>query len=104
VTLPDLDYGLIGIYLLVICAVAIVLEMALAAFWSLRIARHANTLNDRLMSERANLEAEVERLRMALDETAVLWQPYRRLLSWMQHPLAIALVQSLMRRRAAVVR
>jgi hypothetical protein len=49
----------------------------------------------------AALEADLERLRMALDETAVLWQPYRRLLRWLQHPLAIALVQSLMRRRAA---
>ena len=101
-TLSGLDYGLIGIYLLAICAVAIVIEMALGAFWSLRIAQHANTLNDRLTSERANLEAEVERLRMALEETAVLWQPYRRLMWWAQHPLAIALVQSLMRRRAAV--
>lgn len=100
-TLSGLDYGLIGIYLLIACAIAIVVEMALAAFWSARLARHATTLNERLMSERANLEADLERLRMALDETAVLWQPYRRLLRWLQHPLAIALVQSLMRRRAA---
>jgi hypothetical protein len=101
VTLPGLDYGLIGIYLLIVCAVAIVVEMALGAFWSFRIAGHANTLNERLTSERANLEAEVERLRMALDETIVLWRPYKRLLWWLQHPLAIALVQSFMRRRAA---
>ena len=100
-TLSGLDYGLIGIYLLIVSVVAIVIEMALAAFWSARLAGHANTLNERLTSERANLEADLERLRMALDETAVLWQPYRRLLRWLQHPLAIALVQSLLRRRAA---
>jgi len=101
VTLSGLDYGLIGIYLLVVCAVVIVVEMALGAFWSFRIAKHANTLNERLVSERANLEAEVERLRMALEETIVLWQPYKRLLWWVQHPLVIALAQSFVRRRAA---
>ncbi len=103
-TVSGLDYAQIGIYLLVVCVVAIVIEMALGAFWSFRIARHANTLNERLTSERANLEAMVETLRMTLDETVVLWQPYKRLLRWLQHPLAIALVQSLMRRRAAAVR
>ena len=100
--LAGLDYGLIGIYLLIVCAVAIVVEMALGAFWSARIAAHANELNARLLSERANLEAEVERLRMALEETRVLWQPYNRLLWWFRHPIAVALVQSVMRRRAAV--
>jgi hypothetical protein len=102
VTLSGLDYGLIGIYLLIVCAVVILVEAALGAIWSFRIAQHANTLNDRLTSERANLEAEVAMLLMTLDETAVLWQPYQRLFKWLQHPLAIALVQSLMRRRAVV--
>ena len=98
--LAGLDYGLIGIYMLVVCAIVIVGEMVLGAFWSARIASHANALNARLLSERANLEAEVERLRMALEETRVLWQPYRRLFWWVQHPITIALMQSLMRRRA----
>jgi hypothetical protein len=102
VTASGLDYGLIGIYLLIICAVVIVIEMALAAWWSFRIASHANTLNERLTSERANLEAAAAAFQMSLDETAVLWQPYRRLLWWLQHPLAIALVQSFVRRRATV--
>ena len=100
-SLSGLDYGLIGIYLLIVCAVVIVVEAALAAFWSLRITQHANTLNERLISERANIEAELGRLQMALDETAGLWDPYKRVLWWVQHPLAIALVESLLRRRAA---
>ena len=100
--MSGLDYGLIGIYLLIVCAVGIVIEMTLGAWWSLRIASHANTLNERLTSERANLEAAVEALQMSLDEAAVLWQPYRKLMWWLQHPLAIALVQSFIRRRATV--
>jgi hypothetical protein len=104
VTLSGLDYGLIGLYLLIVAGVVIAVEAALAAIWSVRIMRHANMLNDRLTSERANLEAGVQGLRMAIDEAAVLWQPYRRLLWWLQHPLAIALAQSFIRRRAAARR
>jgi hypothetical protein len=96
-----LDYGLIGIALLVICLVVIVLEGAIAAILSVRLSRRAKSLQDRLASERGRVEAEVERLRLALAETEVLWQPYGRLLRWMRHPLAIALMQSYARRRAA---
>jgi len=30
----------------------------------------------------------------------VLWQPYGRLVRWVQHPLAIAVIQSFVRRVA----
>jgi sensor domain CHASE-containing protein len=100
VTLSGLDYGLIGIYLLIVAAIAIVIECGLAAWWSARIARRSQTLNQRLLSERANLEASVARLQMTLEEMKVLWEPYGRLLGWVQHPLAIALMQSLARRVA----
>ena len=99
-TLSGLDYGLIGIYLLIVAAVAILIECGLAAWWSVRIARHSQTLNERLLSERANLEADLARLQMTLDEMRVLWQPYSRLLRWVQHPLAIAVIQSFVRRVA----
>lgn len=99
-TLSGLDYGLIGIYLLIGAAVAIVIECGLAAWWSVRMARRSQTLNERLLSERANLEAGVARLQMTLEEMKVLWQPYSRLLRWVQHPLAIAVIQSFVRRVA----
>ena len=99
-TISGLDYGLIGIYLLIVAAVAIVIESALAAWWSVRIAQRSQALNEKLLSERANLEAGVARLQMTLKEMNVLWQPYGRLVRWVQHPLAIAVIQSFVRRVA----
>lgn len=86
---------------MVIGVAAIVVEGVLAMLWSLRIARRGRELSLRLASEQARLRADVERLRATLAETQVLWQPYRRLLRMLRHPLAIALMQSLARRRAA---
>jgi hypothetical protein len=100
VSLSGLDYGLIGIYLLIAGAIAIVVECGLGVWWSVRIARRSQALNEKLLSERANLEADVARLRMTIEEMKVLWEPYGRLLKWVQHPLAIALIQSLVRRFA----
>ena len=99
-TVSGLDYGLIGIYLLIAGAVAIVIECGLGAWWSVRIARRSQALNERLLSERANLEESVARLQMTLEEMKVLWEPYSRLFRWVQHPLAIALMQSFLRRVA----
>ena len=44
----ELDYGLIGIALLVIGVVAIAVEGALAAVWTLRLSRRARALSERL--------------------------------------------------------
>jgi len=96
-----LDVGWIGIPLLVVGVVAIVVELALGAVWSARVAARAQLLSERLAAQQGGLRADVERLRAALAETEVLWQPYGRLLRWLQHPLVIALLQSLARRRAA---
>lgn len=95
------DLASIGVWLLVIAAAAIVVEGMLAALWSVRLARRTRALSERVMTERAQLQADVERLRAAIAETQVLWQPYRRLLRWLRHPIAIALIQSYVRRRAA---
>jgi hypothetical protein len=95
------DYGVIGVWLLVIGVVAIVVEGALAAIWSARISRRAQELRERLLVEQGLLEADVARLRQALAETEVLWQPYGKLLRWLRHPIAIALMKSFMRRMAA---
>lgn len=93
------DLSLIGIWLLVASVAVIVLEGLLAALWSIRLSRRAMLLGERLMAERLSLEAEAERFRMTLDETVELLRPYRRLLRLLQHPLAIALMQSYARRR-----
>lgn len=95
------DLGWIGIWLLVIAAIAIVFEGVLAGLWSVRLARRSTALAERLMSERVQLQADVERLQAAVAETQVFWQPYGRILRWLRHPLAIALLQSYVRRRAA---
>lgn len=95
------DYGLIGIWLLVIGVVAIVAEGTLAGIWSVRLARRAKALRERLLEEQERLQADVERLRLAIAETETLWQPYARLLRWLRHPLVIALLESYARRGAA---
>ena len=96
------DLSWIGVWLLVFGVAAIILEGVVAMIWSLRLARRGRELRKRLMSEQTQLHSDVERLRAALAETEVLWQPYRRLLRWLRHPLAIALMQSYARRRASV--
>ena len=100
----SVDLGLIGVWLLVIGAVAVVVEGALAGLWSFRLARRAQELRGRLVEEQERLQADVERLRLAIAETETLWQPYGRLLRWLRHPIVIALIQSYARRRAAPVR
>jgi len=96
------DLELIGIWLLVGAVLVIVLEGVLAALWSLRLARKSRVLSERLAMEQAQLRADIERLRAAFAETQTLWQPYRRLLRLLRHPLTIALMQSFARRRASV--
>ena len=95
------DLSLVGIWLLVIGVVAIAIEGSLAAAWSLRITLRARALSEKLVEERGRLESDVARLRLALAEMEVLWQPYGRLLRWLRHPIAIALMQSYARRRSA---
>jgi hypothetical protein len=94
------DLSWIGVWLLVVGAVLIVLEMILAGIWTARIVTRSRALSVRLMTEQARLQADVERLRAAAAETQRLWQPYRRPLRWLRHPLAIALLESFARRAA----
>ena len=98
----QLDYGLIGAWLLVVGVLAIAFEGALAAVWSVRLSKRARLVQEELLVERGRIEADIERLRLALAETEVLWQPYGSLLRWLRHPIAIALLQSYARRRVRV--
>jgi hypothetical protein len=90
--------GLVGIALLVAAGLAIVVEAALAALWGMRVAKRSMKLTERMNSERALLESDLEKLRLAMEETRRLWRPYRRILRWLGHPLTIALWQSYRRR------
>src|SRR2546430_8751190 len=99
--MTDADLGWIGIWLLVVAAVVIVVEMVLAGIWSARIARRSQDLSSRLAAEQSRLHADVERLREALAETAVLWRAYARLLRSPSPPLAVAPLLSYAPRRAA---
>jgi hypothetical protein len=93
-------FGWIGVWLLVVSAVGIVVEGVLAAVWGAAMAKRARELSERIQTERGLIEADIARLRAALDETRRLWRPYRRALRWVRHPLAIALLESYGRRRA----
>jgi hypothetical protein len=93
------DPGSIGIWLLVVSAVAIAVEMVLAGIWSLRVSRRARELSERLATESGQVQADLARLKAALEETKMLWRPYRRVLGWMRHPLAVALMESYARRK-----
>jgi hypothetical protein len=95
------DLGLIGVWLLAVAAAVIVIELALAGVWTVRLSRRAQKLNEQLRREQAELQADVERLQQAVAESVALWQPYRRLLRWLRHPLTVALLQSYARRRVA---
>jgi hypothetical protein len=93
--------GWVGVWLLVVAGVAIVVEGAVMTIWSLRLARRAQMMATRLEEERRLIQADVERLRQALEETRRLWKPYRRILRWLRHPLVLALIGSYRRRWAA---
>jgi hypothetical protein len=97
----EADLAVVGIWLLAASVVLILIELAVAAAWSIRISRKASALSAQLGEERGRLQSDVERLRLSLAEMEVLWRPYGRLLSWLRHPIAIALLQSYARRRAA---
>ena len=97
----SIDVGWVGIWLLVISAVAVVVELVVMGLWTARVARKSRALSKRLKTEQSRLQADAERLQALLAETRILWQPYKRLLRWLRHPIAIALIQSYARRRAA---
>jgi hypothetical protein len=94
--------GWIGVWLLVVCAVAIVVEGVVAALWGLAMAKRTRALSEQLETQRGLIEDDVKRLRAALEETRRLWKPYRRALRLLRHPITIALLQSYAGRRAVI--
>jgi Tfp pilus assembly protein PilN len=92
-------FGWVGIGLLVVAGLAIVVEMVVVAVWGRALVKRSITLSERLQTERSLLEADLAKLRLAMEETKRLWRPYRTILRWLGHPLTIALLASYRRRR-----
>ncbi len=92
------ELGWVGVALLIAAGLVIVVEAVVAAVWGARVARRAMKLSERLSTERSLLEADLEKLRLAMEEMRRLWKPYRIALRWLGHPLTIALWQSYRRR------
>lgn len=90
----------IGVWLLVVSAVAIVVEGVLVAVWTASLVKRSRAVSEAIETQRGLIEADLERLRAAVEEARRLWRPYERILRWVRHPLAIALLESLARRRA----
>lgn len=90
----------VGPWLLVLGVAVILVEAAVAAAWSMRLARQGRTLAAVLERERGLVQADVARLQGTLEETRRLWEPWRRALRWLRHPLVAALLASLWRRAA----
>ena len=92
------DAGWIGIWVLIGSGVVILVELAVMGVWSARLARRGQALAVVLQREQGQVQADLERLLAALEETRQLWKPYRRVLRWLRHPLVIALIGHYRRR------
>jgi hypothetical protein len=90
--------GWVGIGLLIAAGLAVVVEAILAAVWGAAAAKRAAKLSEGMAAESGMLQADLENLRLAMEETQRLWGPYRTILRWLGHPLTIALWQSYRRR------
>ncbi len=90
----------IGVWLLVVSVVAIVVEAAVSAVWAASLVKRSRALSEGIEAQRALIEDDLARLRAAIEETRRLWRPYERILRRLRHPLVIALLESLARRRA----
>jgi hypothetical protein len=93
--------GTIGIWLLVASGLLLIVELVLIAVWGAAMSRRMLALNQSIASQRAEIQADLERLRRAIEETKALWRPYARVLRTLNHPLVLAVFASLRRRRAA---
>jgi hypothetical protein len=95
------DLGWVGVVLLIVSGFAIVVEGVMAAVWGIRVGKASRRLAELVDGERGMIQADINRLRLAMVETGRLWKPYSRILRWLRHPLVAALLQSYARRRAA---
>jgi C4-dicarboxylate-specific signal transduction histidine kinase len=87
------------VWLLVASIVVMLAEGVLVAVWGLSVARRTRTLAELAETEQGLIEADIKKLRSALEEMQRLWKPYGRALRWLRHPLTIALLRSYAGRR-----
>jgi len=92
--------GTVGVWLLVAAGLLLVVELVLMAVWGVSMSRRMLALNVSISTQRAEIQADLERLRRAIEETRVLWQPYRQVLRTLNHPIVLAVLASVRRRRA----
>lgn len=90
----------VGPWLLVLGVAVILVEGTVVSVWSVRLARQGRALATMLERERGLVQADVSRLRETLEETRRLWEPWRRALRRLRHPLVAALLASFWRRLA----
>jgi len=93
--------GTVGLWLLAAAGLLLVVELVLVAVWGVAMSRRMLALSESVSTQRAEIQADLERLRRAIEETKALWRPYRRVLRALNHPLLLAVFASLRRRRAA---
>ena len=93
--------GWYGVWLLAGSVALILVELVLVGVWSLRLSRSARALAVLVEGERGLIQADLAKLRAAIEETRALWRPYARVLRWLRHPLVAALVASYRGRWAA---
>jgi len=92
----------IGPWLLGVAGAVILVEVLVLAIWTRRLAKGGQALALMVTTQRALVQADLQRLQATLEETRRLWAPYRRALRWLRHPLVAALLASFWRRwRAA---
>ena len=92
------ELGWLGVWLFIGSSAVVVLELAVGGLWSYRLARRGRALAVVLQEQRGLVQADLDRLKAAMEETRVLWRPYARVLRWVRHPLAAALIASYWRR------
>jgi hypothetical protein len=92
--------GTVGVWLLVAAGLLLVVELVLMAVWGVSMSRRMLALNESVSTQRAEVQADLERLRRAIEETRVLWQPYRQVLRTLNHPIVLAVLASVRRRRS----
>jgi hypothetical protein len=78
----------------------IVVELLIAVPLVIRLRRRIAQLSGLVALDAGVAESELLRLQLALADSRRLLLPYRRLLKYLRHPLVIALLASLRRRRA----
>jgi hypothetical protein len=88
----------LAVWVFVVSSVVIVIELVVAGIWSARLARRGQALAVALQAQRALIDSDLVRLHASMDETRVLWRPYRRVLRVLRHPLMVALIGSYRRR------